>query len=55
VLFHVLEIYIKFNSIKLNIDINNDELLRTIWKHKKKSKTIDCSAKEHGAQIGKKK
>jgi hypothetical protein len=29
-------IKIIFNQIKFDIDITNDELLKTIWKHKKK-------------------
>jgi len=39
--FQVHEIYIII-LIKFNIDISNDELFKTIWKHKKKNKTVDC-------------
>jgi hypothetical protein len=55
--FHVHEMNI--NLIKFDIDINNDELLKTIWKHKgkkkKKKKKVDWhhtgSAQQPGAQI----
>jgi hypothetical protein len=38
VFFHVHNIYI--DSIKFDIDLNNDELLKSIWEHKKKKKLI---------------
>jgi len=41
-------------EIKFDIDINNNELLKTIWKHKgkkKKKKIITGSMQQHGAQI----
>jgi hypothetical protein len=31
-------------QIKFDIDINNDELLKTIWKHKKKNLILSGSA-----------
>jgi hypothetical protein len=30
----------KLIKIKLDIDVNNDELLKTIWKHKKKQNML---------------
>ncbi len=30
------------SQIKFDIDINNDELLKTIWEHKKRKNRIDC-------------
>jgi hypothetical protein len=42
--------YINLNLF--NIDINNDKLLKTIWKHKEKNKSIVTdSAQQRGAQI----
>jgi hypothetical protein len=32
--------YFMFIQIKFDIDINNDELLKTIWEHKREK--IDC-------------
>ncbi len=37
-------IKIIFNQIKFDIDITNDELLKTIWKHKKKKQSIISSS-----------
>jgi len=48
--FHVHEMYI--NLEKFDIDRNNDESLKTIWKHKKKKKLIVIgSAHQCKAQI----
>jgi hypothetical protein len=38
---------------KFDIDINKDELLETIWEHKKKKKKkfiVFANAQQHGAQ-----
>jgi len=29
-------------QIKFDIDIHNDELLKTIWKHTKRKRKVDC-------------
>ncbi len=41
------------NYIKFKIDINNDELLKTIWEHKQKEKKLIIigNAKEYEAQV----
>jgi len=31
-------------QIKFDIDINNDELLKTVWKHKGEKKMIFCGS-----------
>jgi hypothetical protein len=40
-------------QIKFDIDVNDDELLETIWKHEKKEKKliIISSVQEHGLQV----
>jgi hypothetical protein len=38
-------------KIKFEIDINNDELLKTTWKHYKKKLIVIGSMQQHGAQI----
>jgi hypothetical protein len=50
-LLKVHDIYI--NSIKFDINTNNDELLKTIWEHKKikEKKIFTCSAEQSGAQV----
>ncbi len=47
----VHDIYI--NQIKFDINTNNDELLRTIWEHKKikEKKIFTCNAQQCGAQV----
>jgi hypothetical protein len=39
-------------QIKFDINTNNDELLKTIWEHKKikEKKIFTCSAQQCGAQ-----
>jgi hypothetical protein len=39
------------NLIEIEIDLNNDELLETIWNHKKKKLIVISNAQQHGAQI----
>jgi hypothetical protein len=34
-------------QIKFDVDINNDELLKTIWKHKKKRKLLIITGRAH--------
>jgi hypothetical protein len=40
-------------QIKFDIDVNNDELLETIWEHEKKEKKLifTCSVQEHGPKV----
>ncbi len=52
--FHVHDIFINSNQIKFKIDINNDELLKTIdgnIKKEKKQLIVIGSAKQHKAQV----
>jgi hypothetical protein len=40
-LLHAHEMYINFKLNLKNLHKNNDELLKTVWKHKNKNKIVD--------------